>query len=110
MKRIRFSIKNIEKINAGKKTMTYRLTVRKKGDYIVEEGGHPYFKHIDTGVRITILRDYNVPDIELYAHQFFRREGFESPQAFLAEIMEIYGALPKHGWGHRFEIKGAGSG
>jgi len=107
MRRIRFRPELIMKLRKGKKTMSFRKSVKPNGFYIVEEGGHPIFEHIDTGIRIKIVRNYNVPDIELYAHQFYDQEGFKSPQEFLEYIKKLYrGHLPKHGWGHRFEVLG----
>ena len=103
MRRIRFKPELIEAIRQGRKTMTFRTTERPHGDYIVEEGGHPYWVHIDTGLRICICLSWSVGNIEKYADEYYDLEGFSSPQEFLDYVSKLYkGKLPKGGWAHVF--------
>lgn len=103
MRRIRFAPEMIQAIKSGRKVMTFRLTERKAGNYIVEEGGRPYWVHRDTGLRISICQTWEVKDIAGYADRYFDLEGFESPQEFMKYVRALYrGNLPSGGWAHLF--------
>ena len=105
MRRIRFKPELITAIRIGRKVMTFRKTQKPDGNYIVEEGGKPYWVHNDTGLRICIVRSWHEPDIKDYANRYFDLEGFESPQAFLDYVLKLYKqdkSLPAGGWAHLF--------
>jgi len=90
MRHIRFAPAMVEAIRSGHKTMTFRLTPREPGDYIVDESGHPIYEHVDTGVRIRVVRNFYVEDLVAYAERYFAEEGFESPSAFLDFVRNLY--------------------
>ena len=84
--------------------MTFRTTRRALGDYVVEEGGQPLFVHVDTGLRIRIMRAFKVNDVKQYAAKYFKEEGFDSPQEFLKYLQRLYGELPLTGYAHVFKL------
>lgn len=104
MRRIRFAPEMIEAIKQGK-TMTFRITKRRTGPYIVEEGGHPYYKHIEAGIVIDITRVWKVHDTHEYATKYYKQEGFGSPAEFEEYLAKIHnGWLPGWGYAHLFKI------
>ena len=103
MGRIRFKPELVEAIRQGRKILTFRLTRRPNAGYIVEEGGHPYWVHIDTGLRLFIYHSWEVPDFEDYANEYFDLEGFETPAEFLDYVEALFsGHRPTSGWSHLF--------
>lgn len=105
MRRIRFKRELIEAIRRGEKTMTFRTRPRARGVYLVEEGGHPRWRHIDAGIVIEIKDMRPVSDVRRYAEEFYRQEGFNSPEDFLSYARSLYKhELPRSGWTHIFEV------
>lgn len=105
MRRIRFKPELIEKIRQGRKSMTFRETEKPKGMYIVEEGGKPYYIHVDSGIRIRIVSSFPVSNTYEYIKNCYEPEGFSSPQEFEDYLRKLYkGKIPPAGYGHRFEV------
>lgn len=103
MRRIRLETELIKVTRQGRKIMTLRSTERPHDDYIVEEGGHSYYEHIDSGLRICIGLSWKVTDIKEYADKYFDLEGFKSPQEFLDYVSKLCkGKLPAESWTHVF--------
>lgn len=104
--RIRLRERTIKETRRGRKIQTLRNTPRKLGDYIVEEGGHSWFEHIDTGLRIRIKKVWRVDDIDTYILEDYALEGFDSP-ADMVEFMRNelkMEKFPPYMWAHEFVV------
>ena len=105
MRRIRFTPEMIEAIKQGRKTMTFRMTKRRTGLYIVEEGGHPYYQHIKAGFVINITHVWKVHDTHEYATKYYAQEGFRTPAEFEEYLAKVHNDwLPSWGYAHIFEV------